>query len=241
MGGRRKIPDGSAPDAHGVRFEAEGLACLRGGRPVFSDVAFSLAPGDALILSGPNGSGKSSLLRIAAGFLKPVGGVLSWGGAPLAGNWETHRRRLHYVGHLDAVKNALTAMENLAVWARIRGFACARPDMLHALEALDLAMLADVPARLLSAGQRRRLALARLAVTPAPLWLLDEPAAGLDAESTARFLALVARHRAEGGMVLAAAHGGVEMAGAQGLDMARHGFPLPPAGEEASVTGLETW
>ena len=134
-------------------------------------------------------------------------------------DWPAHRRRTHYVGHLDAVKPALTAAENLDGWAHFRGAAGAAPG---ALAALGIDALADVPARFLSAGQRRRLALARLAATPAPLWLLDEPTVTLDADSAARVASMIAAHRADGGIAVVATHGEIALAGADRLDLGRH-------------------
>ena len=195
------------------------MACIRGERPVFSGVSFRLERGGALALVGPNGAGKSSLLRILAGFLKPAGGTLEWDGAPIDDDWAAHRGRLHYVGHLDAVKPALTVAENLHGWARFRGAARAAPE---ALAALGIADLADVPGRYLSAGQKRRLALARVLATPAPLWLLDEPTVTLDADAAARVDAMIATHRAGGGMAIVATHGEIALDGAQRLDLGNH-------------------
>ena len=195
------------------------MACIRGERPVFSGVSFRLERGGALALVGPNGSGKSSLLRILAGFLKPAGGTLEWNGAPVDEDWAAHRGRLHYVGHLDAVKPTLTVAENLDGWARFRGAARAAPD---ALAALGIADLADVPGRYLSAGQKRRLALARVLATPAPLWLLDEPTVTLDADAAARVDAMIAAHRAGGGMAIVATHGEIALDGAERLDLGSH-------------------
>ena len=195
------------------------MACIRGERPVFSGVSFRLERGGALALVGPNGAGKSSLLRILAGFLKPAGGTLEWDGAPVDEDWAAHRGRLHYVGHLDAVKPALTVAENLHGWARFRGAARAAPE---SLAALGIADLADVPGRYLSAGQKRRLALARVLATPAPLWLLDEPTVTLDADAAARVDAMIAAHRAGGGMAIVATHGEIALDGAQRLDLGNH-------------------
>lgn len=195
------------------------MSCIRGERPVFSGVSFSLDRGGALVLAGPNGSGKSSLLRILCGLLRPAGGTLTWEGAPVEGDWPAHRGRLHYVGHLDAVKLTLTVAENLNHWARFRGATQAAP---YALQALGIEDLADVPGRYLSAGQRRRLALARVLATPAPLWLLDEPTVTLDADSTSRVDAMIAAHRSDGGMVVAATHGEIALEGAQRLDLGEH-------------------
>ena len=202
-----------------ARFEAHDVACIRGERPVFSGVSFSLEPGGALALVGPNGAGKSSLLRILAGLLKPAGGTLTWAGEPLDEDWPAHRGRLHYVGHLDAVKPALTVAENLQGWAGFKGGARAAPG---ALEALGIEGLADVPGRYLSAGQRRRLALARLLATPAPLWLLDEPTVTLDADAATRVATMIEAHRAGGGMAVVATHGEIALDGAERLDLGRH-------------------
>jgi heme exporter protein A len=168
---------------------------------VFRHLDFDLRPGEVLLLRGPNGSGKSSLLRLMAGLLVPAAGELSWGGAPIATEPERHRRRLAFLGHLDALKPALTVAENLSFW-------CGPAAVAPALAALGIASLSRLPARLLSAGQRRRLALARIVARAAPLWLLDEPTNALDDEAEAMFAAALAAHRAQGGMAAIALHGG---------------------------------
>ncbi|MFI4985940.1 MAG: heme ABC exporter ATP-binding protein CcmA [Alphaproteobacteria bacterium] len=185
-------------------FEAENLSCVRGERTVFAGLSLRLDRGEALLLSGPNGSGKSSLLRLAAGLLHPAGGRLLWDGSAIAADPEGHRARLAYVGHQDAVKPVLSAGENLAFWAALEGGeAAAVPG---ALAHFGLAALVDVPGRMLSSGQRRRLNLARLLTAPAALWLLDEPSVGLDEEAVAALEAAIARHSAGGGLVLVASH-----------------------------------
>ena len=180
---------------------AEGLAVFRGERLVFRDLDFSLAAGQALVLAGPNGSGKSTLLRLLAGLVRPIAGRLLWEDQDALADLAGHAARVAYVGHQDAVKPGLTAAENLRFAARLAGGAVA-----EALATMGLDDLADLPARMLSAGQKRRLALARLALTAAPLWLLDEPTLGLDTASIGRFGGLLAAHRAHGGMVVAATH-----------------------------------
>ncbi len=182
-------------------LQAEGLSAFRGERLVFHDVGFSVAAGGALLLTGPNGSGKSTLLRLIAGLLRPAAGTLRWDGADALADLATHSRRVAYVGHQDAVKPGLTVAENLRFAARLTGGSAG-----EALAATGLAELADLPARLLSAGQSRRLALARLALSRSRLWLLDEPTLGLDAVSVDRFGAMLEAHRAGGGMVVAATH-----------------------------------
>jgi heme exporter protein A len=178
-----------------IRLVVEGLSVFRGERLVLDRVGLGAAAGGAVLLLGPNGAGKSTLLRVVAGLLRPAGGrVLFDGDEEFAG-------RVAYLGHLDAIKPGLTAAENLAFAARISG-----GDVGAALAALGLSRLADLPARMLSAGQKRRLALARLSLAGAPLWLLDEPTLGVDAASVAAFGEVLARHRAAGGVVLAATH-----------------------------------
>ncbi len=206
-------------------FAGVELTCVRGERKVFARLNFAFAEGEALVLRGPNGSGKSSLLRLMAGLLKPAAGTITWDGEPVGHDPEAHHRRLHYVGHLDSLKPALTVAENLAFWA---GLADGRVDpgnVKAALARFGLDHLSDVPARLLSAGQRRRLALARALATPAPLWLLDEPTVALDAESVAALERALGEHRAGGGMVVAATHAKLNLGKVAELDLARHAVP----------------
>src|SRR3954454_5698550 len=165
---------------------AEGLAVFRGERLVFRDLSFRVDAGGALVLVGPNGSGKSTLLRLLAGLVQPIAGRLLWDGTDALADLAEHGRKVAYVGHLDAVKPGLTVTENLRFAARVAG----RP-VSDALDALELRHLADLPARMLSAGQKRRLALSRLALTRARLWLLDEPTIGLDTASIEQFGALL--------------------------------------------------
>jgi heme exporter protein A len=188
------------------------LACLRGERLVFTGLSFRIAAGETLLLRGPNGSGKSSLLRCMAGLLAPIAGAQTWNGQPVANDAEAHRARLRYLGHQDAVKPALTVRENLAVWQQLHAVRDAAA-VSKALADLAIDHLADLPARLLSAGQRRRVALARLLVAPGALWLLDEPTTALDDDSVARFAAMVQRHRANGGMIVLSSHGDPGVAG----------------------------
>ena len=182
-------------------LEARDLACLRGDRVVFAGLSLVLAPGEALLLTGANGAGKSTLLRILAGLLRPAEGVVAWQGNDIAADPGAHAGRLRYVSHQDALKPALSVAENLEFFARLWGGAVG-----PALTALALSPLADLPARVLSSGQKRRLALARLALAPVPLWLLDEPTTGVDAASVERLRPLLAAHRAAGGVVVAATH-----------------------------------
>ena len=182
-------------------LEARDLACWRAERLVFAGLSFRLEPGTAALLLGPNGTGKSSLLRVLAGLLPAAEGQVLWAGESIAREASAHGRRLRYLGHQEGLKASLTVTENLAFQAALGG-----GEVAAALDAMGLAALAELPARVLSAGQKRRLALARLALAPAALWLLDEPTLGLDEASVTRFGAMLATHRAQGGIVLAATH-----------------------------------
>jgi heme exporter protein A len=191
------------PQSENPLFSGENLHCIRGERTVFSGLEFSASAGSALILRGPNGSGKSSLLRLMAGLLRPASGTLFRDGQSIEDDPEYHRSSLHYVGHHDAIKTVLTVSENLSFWAGVRG---ETNSVDTALQRFGLSPFADTTARLLSAGQRRRLNLARIAASPAPLWLLDEPATALDSASTAALVELIGEHRASGGIAIMSTH-----------------------------------
>ncbi|MGO8919222.1 MAG: heme ABC exporter ATP-binding protein CcmA [Stellaceae bacterium] len=197
-------------------FAGINLACRRGERLVFAGLSFTLAAGGALVLTGPNGSGKSSLLRLMAGLARPEAGILGWDAAAIGDDPAAHRGRLHFIGHQEAVKPLLTVAENLAFWAGMRGGG----DVAAALAGFRLDALGGSPCRLLSAGQRRRLALARLLASPAPLWLLDEPGTGLDSDALADLAAAIAAQRAGGGRVVLSTHTEPQLAGAASLSLA---------------------
>jgi heme exporter protein A len=199
-------------------FAGHGLACRRGERLVFANLAFALRPGDAMLLIGPNGSGKSSLLRVLAGLLPPLSGTLTWDGVGIADDPAAHRARLHLVGHQDAVKPVLSVLETVTFWGGLRGgdFSASR----DALDRFGLTPLAELPCRMLSAGQKKRVALARLLAAPAPLWLLDEPTTGLDREATLDLEAAIAGHRKAGGIVVISTHIPLDLAAAQTLSLA---------------------
>ena len=180
------------------------LAARRGGRLIFRDLSFRIRAGEAALLRGPNAVGKSTLLRQLAGLLPVAAGDARLGPISLAREGGAFQERVAYAGHLDAVKPALTVEENLAYWAGIHGSDGARTAA--ALERFGLAHIARRPAAECSAGQKRRLGLARLLVVDRPLWLLDEPTASLDAEATALVAELVRAHVAAGGLALIATH-----------------------------------
>jgi heme exporter protein A len=195
-------------------FAGNFLACRRGERLVFTDLSFVLARGEALLLQGPNGSGKSSLLRLLSGLGRAESGVLTWGGAPVANDPAAHRSRSCFIGHLDAIKPTLTVQETLGFWAGMRG---ARERVPEALADFGLARLASFPCRFLSAGERKRLSLARLLTAPAELWLLDEPTSSLDAAGESDLLRALAAHRARGGRVVLATHATLDLPGAKAI------------------------
>jgi heme exporter protein A len=222
--GQKRTPRAAMTPAD--RFTGHDLSCIRAERLIFTGLDFDLAGGGALKLTGPNGSGKSSLLRLMAGLLPAASGTLAWRGCDPADEPEAFRAALRYLGHQDAVKPALTVAENLDFWAGLQG---GQGGAAAALDAFGLATLAPVPARFLSAGQRRRLALARLVAAPGRLWLLDEPTVGLDRPSVAALEAVIARHRAAGGMVVVATHTDIALPGAVELGLERHAPARPAA------------
>jgi heme exporter protein A len=209
-----------------MQLRSENLTCERGGRTVFSGLNFSLSGGEALVVTGRNGAGKSSLLRMLAGLLRiAVGRLEVTGGADEA----TLPEQSHYLGHLDAVKPSLSVEENLRFWASYLGAPRGAP-ILPALEAVDLGHLAGLPAAYLSAGQKRRLSIARLVAVKRPIWLLDEPTSALDAPSQGRLAELMREHLASGGMIVAAVHGQIGLATYSELKMGRAG---PDAGQDS--------
>jgi heme exporter protein A len=220
----RPCNDGAKTRAWNVRdgaavMELRGtdLGCVRGGRRVFAGVNFTVAAGRPLLLTGANGAGKSSLLRLIAGLINPDHGTVALHGG---GDELTVGEQTHYLGHLDPLKGALTVIENLVFWVRFLN-ADATPGEREAVErSLDtvgLGDLADVPAGYLSAGQRRRLSLARMVAVPRSLWLLDEPTAALDAASQERLDGLMRTHLGDGGLIVAATHGPLGLPDAQEL------------------------
>jgi len=199
-------------------LEVTGLSCRRGGRLVFDRLSFALGEGELLALTGRNGSGKTSLLRALAGLTPPHAGTIAWQGMDIAEDPETWRGRLAWLGHLEGLKGDLTVMENLVFAERLRGGEAG--DRLEwALVALDLIGLSAREVRTLSAGQRRRTALARIVLSQAPLWLLDEPLNALDLPAQAAFRTALQKHLAAGGLAIAATHAELGIEGAQRLDL----------------------
>lgn len=185
-----------------LKLSGEGLGCIRGERNVFSNLHFSVSSGEALAVTGPNGSGKSSLLRMLLGFVATASGhIRLTGGADEL----TLAEQTHFLGHRDAVKPSLTVLENIAFWSEFLGYdGQANPQA--ALDAVGLGDLAGLPAAFLSAGQRRRLAIARLIAPKRPIWLLDEPTTSLDDAARKMVAALMSEHLRDGGLIIAATH-----------------------------------
>ena len=193
-----------------MRLSGSDLACQRGGREVFTGVSFSVASGEALTIVGRNGAGKSSLLRMVVGLVRIADGRIALdGGDPELNVAE----QAHYLAHQDALKPSLSVAENLRFWSGFLGTGAA--DIAEPLAAVGLDTLADLPAAYLSAGQRRRLSIARILVVKRPIWLLDEPTSALDAAAQERLAEFMRAHIAGGGLILAATHS------ALGLDDAR--------------------
>lgn len=200
-----------------MRLGAENLAGDRGGETIFAGLSFEVSSGEALIVTGPNGSGKSTLLRIICGLLAPEAGKIELledrAALPV-------RAACHYLGHQNAMKPALSVRENLLFWQKFNG--SARFDIDEALEAVDLPGVEHLPFGYLSTGQKRRVSIAKLLISHRPLWIVDEPTAGLDKASESRFAELMRDHMRDGGMVIAATHIPLGLEGVRTLDMAQY-------------------
>lgn len=185
-------------------LEGLGLAAMRGDRLIFADIDLSVAAGGMLTLTGRNGAGKSTLMRIVAGLARPFTGEVRWRGEPVSADPDGFRSELLYSGHKDGMKTALTAVENLNLAAQLRGGGGIAPR--KALERFGIADLADLPVGYMSAGQRRRVALSRVLVEKATLWLLDEPITALDRDAVAVLGEVMTEHLGGGGLIVAATH-----------------------------------
>jgi heme exporter protein A len=210
-----------------MRLSAVDLACHRGGRDVFAGVSFTLASGEALLVTGRNGAGKSSLLRTVVGLVRIAQGKLVLeGGDPEL----TIAEQAHYLGHQDALKPSLSIAENLRFWTGFLGGAAM--DLHHCLDVVGLNELADLPAAYLSAGQRRRLSIARLIAVKRSIWLLDEPTSTLDVSAQQRLTDLMRAHLEEGGLIVAATHGSIGLEGTRELRLDRLSASQQMEGEQ---------
>jgi heme exporter protein A len=202
-------------DATAPRLEADGLTCVRGDRRLFHQLSLSLGAGQVLRVEGDNGAGKTSLLRILAGLGLPALGEVRWNGLAIARQRERYGRSLLYLGHLGALKDELTPEENLLTDAQLGGWpGVDRDRVLDALDRMGLRRVAALPARVLSAGQRRRTALTRLLLSPAPLWVLDEPFNALDVAAVEQLGRTLSAHTARGGLVVLTSHQPLALDGA---------------------------
>lgn len=217
-----------------MQVEIVDLACRRAGRMVFRGTDFTLARGQAGQLRGPNGVGKSTLLRVLAGLIPAAAGRIEMGGADLTADLAGRQDLVAYAGHLDAIKPALTLSENLSTWAML--FGGTGTDVTGALARFDLEDIADRPAGQCSAGQKRRLGLARLLVADRPLWLLDEPTVSLDSHSAALVAELVGEHCTAGGSALIATHIDLALPPGPVLTMTPAAAP-PPEEADAFLSG----
>jgi len=200
-------------------LEVRELACARGERRLFSQLSFALAAGKLLRVAGKNGSGKTSLLRILCGLLHPEAGEVRWNDTPIKTLREDYHRSLVYIGHVSGIKDELTPLENLGIAATLAGVSADRTTQLAALDAFGVRGCADLAVRHLSQGQKRRVALSRLALSASlPLWILDEPFTALDVHAVASLERLLASHVGAGGIVVLTTHMEVAIAAA---DMVR--------------------
>ena len=197
-----------------MRLEADNLAGERGGETIFAGLSFALNDGEALVVTGPNGSGKSTLLRIICGLLAPQAGTVE---LTEDGTTLPVRAACHYLGHQNAMKPALSVAENLSFWQKFNGDMQMEID--EALEAVDLPGVEHLPFGYLSTGQKRRVSIAKLLVSHRPLWIVDEPTAGLDKASEIRFAEIMRGHMREGGMIVAATHIPLGLESVRALDM----------------------
>ncbi len=200
-------------------LSATGLACIRGERPLFSGVGFALSAGEWLHVRGANGSGKTSLLRLVAGLSQPAGGDITWNGDSIKAVPGSYRADMLYLGHQAAVKDDLTGAENLQLAARLDGAPLGEDEACAALRRFGLNGREHLAVRHLSAGQKRRVLLARLVTRKAPLWILDEPFTALDTRAVEMLGGLVAEHVAAGGMAIVTSHQPLPMAGGKAVQL----------------------
>ena len=200
-------------------LEVGNLACSRGDHRLFSGLSFSLHPGQIMQVQGANGSGKTSLLRTLCGFISPEEGVIRWHGKPVHDLGEDYYAELLYLGHLNAIKDELNALENLQMSAGLAGYALNEQQAVAALRRMGLQRREHLPVKVLSQGQRRRVALARLLTTDAHLWILDEPLTELDVGAVGLMQELIGEHLSKGGMTIFTTHQPLQVAGVETIQL----------------------
>ena len=192
-------------------LQARDLECRRGDTSLFSAMNFELSAGQLMHVKGSNGSGKTSLMRIVCGLFEPTAGVVIWRGEKIRELREEFNRELTYIGHLNGIKDELTAVENLTIYARFAGLSVDEARLRDALHQMGLGARADLPSKVLSQGQKRRVALARLLLGGTTLWILDEPFTALDARAVGLLQAVITKHLSGGGLVMFTTHQDVEI------------------------------
>lgn len=202
------------------KLEVVGLACERGDLRLFSGLNFELAAGELMQVQGENGSGKTTLLRTLCGFVEPVEGKVLWSGQDIAEWDDTYHEQMCYLGHLNAIKDELSAIENLQMSAGLAGFNVSEQDAIAVLRRMGLRRKEHLPVRVLSQGQRRRVALSRLLVGDSKLWILDEPLTALDVGAVGLMQELIGEHLSKGGMVIFTTHQPLQVAGVQTRQLA---------------------
>lgn len=220
-------------------LEVSNLACSRGDHRLFSGLGFELRPGQIMQVQGENGSGKTSLLRTLCGFMAPDEGEIRWNGQDVRELEEEYFAEMLYLGHLNAIKDELSGLENLLISAGMSGIELTEKEAIAALRRMGLKGREMLPTKVLSQGQRRRVALARMLVSEAKLWVLDEPLAALDVAAVALIEELIAAHLAKGGMVIFTTHQPLQVAGMEmrTLTLTRAGMPRPGAARDAVQEG----
>jgi len=208
------------PMQHAFKLEVVNLACERGDLRLFSGLSFELVAGELMQVQGENGSGKTTLLRTLCGFVEPVEGKVLWSGQDISEWDDTYHEQMCYLGHLNAIKDELSAIENLQMSAGLAGFNVSEQDALAVLRRMGLRRKEHLPVRVLSQGQRRRVALSRLLVGDSKLWILDEPLTALDVGAVGLMQELIGEHLSNGGMVIFTTHQPLQVAGVQTRQLA---------------------
>ncbi|MEQ1533082.1 MAG: cytochrome c biogenesis heme-transporting ATPase CcmA [Sideroxydans sp.] len=200
---------------HAFKLDVVNLTCERGDLSLFTGLSFELAAGELMQVQGANGAGKTTLLRTLCGFIQPVEGVVKWNGQDISEWDDGYHAQMCYLGHLNAIKDELSALENLQMGAGLAGFKVSEQEAVNVLRRMGLRRKEHLPVRVLSQGQRRRVALSRLLIGDAKLWILDEPLTALDVGAVALMQELIGEHLSNGGMTIFTTHQPLQVAGVQ--------------------------